>query len=502
MFWSDRLRRLPFIHRLPARLRTGSGLVTLALVLAVLSIGGGWAARHSARVHAEVRAQAIPTPTFVPTLVPKVVLITPTATLTPTATAAPTFTITPTRTPQPTATVALTAAVTDTRVTEAPVVDAASVGVAAPESPLATPAVAIPLPADRFGPHVVPPETDIISDTVVHTATVTAGEPVTASEPVTLTLPLIEMPAPTPIPTATESITAALALPVPVAGLGAMVATAESVVVTPESDAAAESDAPAERETPAEAAVPPTPAPTPVFEPTPDGTVRTAHVPVLMYHYLSVPPADADVYRLDLSVTPDLFAQHLDAMRTAGYTTITPYQLLANLTQGAPLPEKPVMLTFDDGYRDNYEHAFPLLRERGMTATFFVISDFIDDQQPAYLTWDMVREMYAGGMSIESHGRNHVSLKNKDTDYLVWQALGSLETIQYELGVRPRFVAYPAGDYDQQTIDIFQSAGYWAGFVTQQGATHAGDDLFELHRVRVRGTTTPDELIRLLELDW
>ncbi|HXF63169.1 MAG TPA: polysaccharide deacetylase family protein, partial [Caldilineaceae bacterium] len=241
---------------------------------------------------------------------------------------------------------------------------------------------------------------------------------------------------------------------------------------------------------------------TPALSPTPDGQVRTARVPILMYHYLSVPPADADRYRLDLSVTPEQFAAHLDAMQQAGYTTISFYTLIAHLAQGAPLPEKPVILTFDDGYRDNYENAFPLLRAHGMTATFFIVTDFIDKQLPEYLTWDMVREMYAGGMSIESHGRNHVSLANKDHDYLVWQALGSLETIQFELGVRPRFVSYPAGEYDQLTIDIFRSAGYWAGVTTAQGATHRSDDLFRLKRVRVRNSTTSEELLRLLALDW
>ncbi|MEZ4658487.1 MAG: polysaccharide deacetylase family protein [Caldilineaceae bacterium] len=238
------------------------------------------------------------------------------------------------------------------------------------------------------------------------------------------------------------------------------------------------------------------------IEPVADGVVRIAHVPILMYHYVSVPPVDANAYRLDLSVTPALFAQHLDRMLAEGYTTISLYQLYDNLVSGAPLPEKPVILTFDDGYRDVYENAFPLLRERGMTATLFIVTDFIDEQRPEYLTWDMARAMLAGGLSIESHGRNHISLKNKDADYLVWQALGSLETIQYELGVRPRFVSYPAGEYDQQTIDLFKSANYWAGLTTIQGATHHSDDLFQLHRVRVRGTTEPAELIRLLELDW
>ena len=98
-----------------------------------------------------------------------------------------------------------------------------------------------------------------------------------------------------------------------------------------------------------------------------------------------------------------------------------------------------------------------------MKATFFVISDFMDEDRPEYLSWDMAREMLAAGMSIESHGRNHASLAKRDDDFLVWQALGSLETIEAELGVRPRFVSYPAGDYDQNTIDVFRSADYWAG---------------------------------------
>lgn len=238
------------------------------------------------------------------------------------------------------------------------------------------------------------------------------------------------------------------------------------------------------------------------LQPTPDGQERTAHVPILMYHYLSTPPADADAYRTDLSVPPDLFAAHLNRLQAEGYTTISLYDLLMHLTQGAPLPPKPVVITFDDGYRDNYANAFPLLKQRGMQATFFVITDFMDENRPEYLTWEMARKMLAAGMSIESHSRNHASLEGKDTDYLVWQALGSLETIQYELGVRPRFISYPAGDYDQHTIDVFKSANYWAGVTTEQGATQSSTDPFELQRIRVRNTTTPDKLIELMQADW
>ena len=246
----------------------------------------------------------------------------------------------------------------------------------------------------------------------------------------------------------------------------------------------------------------PTPAPTQLSAPTPDGLSRRLRVPILMYHYLSQPPPDADIYRQDLSVPPDLFAAHLDRLLAAGYTTVNLTQVVDALQRGTSLPERPVVITFDDGYRDNYENAFPLLRERGMQATIFVVTDFMDEERPAYLTWEMAREMVQAGISIESHGRNHVSLAGQDDDYLVWQALGSLETIEYELGIRPRFISYPAGEYDARTIAVFSSAHYWAGLTTRQGSTLDNSALFELPRIRVRNTTTPDELLRLLSLDW
>jgi peptidoglycan/xylan/chitin deacetylase (PgdA/CDA1 family) len=234
----------------------------------------------------------------------------------------------------------------------------------------------------------------------------------------------------------------------------------------------------------------------------PDNVARTAHVPILMYHYVSTPPANADIYRRDLSVPPELFAAQLDRMHAEGYSTITLYDLIAYLQQGRSLPEKPVILTFDDGYRDNYENAFPYLRERQMHATFFIVIDFINRERPEYLTWDMVREMYAGGMSIEVHGIDHTTLRGRSRADLEFQALRSYETIQDRIGIRPRFLSYPAGEYDSAAIEIFRSANYWAGVTTIQGATQTSEKPFEMERIRIRNTTTPDELIRLLQLDW
>ncbi len=221
-----------------------------------------------------------------------------------------------------------------------------------------------------------------------------------------------------------------------------------------------------------------------------------------MYHYVSDPPADADVYRRDLSVLPDRFGAHLDYLLANGYSVITLDELLYALAQGRELPKKPVILTFDDGYEDNYTEAFPRLRDRGLVAHFFIVTDFVNQARPGYMTWPQIEEMAAAGQRFGSHSRDHPDLSGKDTDYLVWQALGSKESIEEHLGYHPRWIVYPSGGYDAQVIAVFRSAHYWGGLTTQQGATHRLDGIFELRRVRVRGTHTAEDLAALLALDW
>jgi peptidoglycan/xylan/chitin deacetylase (PgdA/CDA1 family) len=235
---------------------------------------------------------------------------------------------------------------------------------------------------------------------------------------------------------------------------------------------------------------------------TPDGVVRTARVPILMYHYISSPPAGADIYRRDLSVTPARFESHLEYLKAAGYRTITLDDLAYYLSGGRSLPERSVILTFDDGYRDQYENAYPLLVKYGMVGHFFLITDFINAGRAEYLTWPQVEEMAAHGQRFGSHSRDHPSLSARSDAYLVWQALGGLESIQERLGYHPRWISYPSGAYDERTVAVYRSANYWGGLTTRQGVTNQTGDLFALRRVRVRGSYTAEDLARLLQLEW
>ncbi len=246
-----------------------------------------------------------------------------------------------------------------------------------------------------------------------------------------------------------------------------------------------------------------TPTSTATPGPTPDGTVRRSRVPILMYHYVSEPAPDADVYRKDLSVTPAQFESHLQALRDAGYQSIPLADLLSYLATGQPeLPANGVVLTFDDGYVDNYENAFPLLKKYGFMATLFIITDFVDMQRPGYASWEQLAEMHAAGIDIGSHSRDHADLAGRDVDFLVWQALGSRQMIESRLGFTPRLFCYPAGRYDDLTIQVIRSADYWGAVTTQQGVLHTSEAPFELTRVRVRGSHAASDLLRLLKADW
>jgi len=236
--------------------------------------------------------------------------------------------------------------------------------------------------------------------------------------------------------------------------------------------------------------------------PTPDGVNREVRVPILMYHHIAKAPRGADIYRQDLSVAPTKFEAQLKYLQQEGYTSITLNDLALHITMGKHLPPKPIIITFDDGYLDMYTNAFPLLQKYGYSGTFFLITSFIDNQYPDFLTWEQVKEMHAAGMKFEPHSYNHPDLRNRSYDFLVFQILGPKEAIEARTGEVCRFYAYPSGRYDDFVVDVLRSAHYWGAVLTAQGATHSGDDLFALERIRVHGGDDLDTFIRNLNLDW
>lgn len=251
---------------------------------------------------------------------------------------------------------------------------------------------------------------------------------------------------------------------------------------------------------------PPTPevivTPTTQSLPTPSGHYSwTLKVPILMYHYISEPPADADIYRVDLSVSPDMFRQQMAWLRDNGYSTIDFYELTRAIVGHAELPEKPVLLSFDDGYLDNYDAAFPILQEYGFKGTFFIVTDFVDSGREGYMTWPMIEEMSRAGHRIESHSRTHPDLRDKSRDGLIWEILGSQQTIAAHIGYTPRYFCYPGGDYNADTIQMLRELDFWGATTTANDTWHGFNERFEWGRLRIRNNTTLQEFANVLDLE-
>jgi peptidoglycan/xylan/chitin deacetylase (PgdA/CDA1 family) len=203
-----------------------------------------------------------------------------------------------------------------------------------------------------------------------------------------------------------------------------------------------------------------------------DDVPRARHVPILMYHYIDTPPANANRVLKDLVVTRENFEQQMTWLKENGYTTITPDDLIAALWHGKSLPAKPIMLTFDDGYANAWYNAYPVLLEHGFSGTFFVVTDWLDQNRPGYITWGLAKVMVQGGMYIESHSRSHEDFRNRSHEWYVHQIEGSIEDIDQHTGVRPRFFCYPYGGYDDRAIRELRAAGIVAAFTETAAITN------------------------------
>ncbi|MBW4435610.1 MAG: polysaccharide deacetylase family protein [Pleurocapsa minor GSE-CHR-MK-17-07R] len=216
-----------------------------------------------------------------------------------------------------------------------------------------------------------------------------------------------------------------------------------------------------------------------------DGTLRRIRVPILMYHYVSTPPDTADTLRVNLSLEPEDFRAQMEYLFYEGFTPVSLYALHNALQTGAPLPAKPVILTFDDGYADHYTNVFPVLREFGFTGTFFIITGTADNNVAGYLTWPQIAEMSAAGMSMESHTRDHPDLRGRDYPYLVYQLLGALESLAAYTSQSPGFLAYPVGHYDDLVLTVLRTMPVRGAVTTQPGDLHTTGLELEMPRVRI-----------------
>lgn len=197
----------------------------------------------------------------------------------------------------------------------------------------------------------------------------------------------------------------------------------------------------------------------------------TVFVPILMYHYIRDYTDQSDPLGIGLSVSPAVFKKQMQTLKNAGYETIS----LSDFAAGKYKP-KSLVVTFDDGYDDQYDSAFPILKELNMKATFFIVHDFVNT--PGYMTKTQINSLITAGMEIGGHSMSHKNLANMEYEQQVKDIAGSMK------GYTNVF-CYPSGKYSPTTLDIVSGLGVKAAVTTHYGIATDVSSLYELPRIRM-----------------
>lgn len=200
-------------------------------------------------------------------------------------------------------------------------------------------------------------------------------------------------------------------------------------------------------------------------------------IPVLYYH--SVDPSEAN----EVIISPDKLREQLQYIKDEGYTSLTMREVYDHLENNIEIPQKSILITFDDGYKDNYTNAFPILKELDMKATIFVITSGIDDGY--YMDSAMLKEMADYGLDIESHTLNHKKLSELSYEEQLKELKDSKDFIENITGKEVLSVAYPFGSYNETTFKATKDAGYKMGFTTDRGLSDREDGSYKLDRIYV-----------------
>lgn len=203
-------------------------------------------------------------------------------------------------------------------------------------------------------------------------------------------------------------------------------------------------------------------------------------VSVLMYHMIGDEQGNAAV------MTEANLRIQMNYLRDHGYHPITMQELYDYVTKGAPLPEKPVCITFDDGYLDSYTIVYPLMKEYGFPWTLFLITDDVGKPYNR-MTWDQLKEMAnSHAVTIASHTLSHPKLHNLATRAeKEKEIVDANKALKYQLGIDNVWLAYPYGDYDDEVIDICKKAGIKMAVTTDAGRVHVGSFPYDLKRAYI-----------------
>ena len=226
----------------------------------------------------------------------------------------------------------------------------------------------------------------------------------------------------------------------------------------------------------------------------PGGATMKPCIPILMYHQVTPRPHPA---LRKYAVTPRAFAMQMNWLALTGYMPITLDSLLAHRIGQCPLPSRPIVITFDDGYQDCVEHAAPILHARGFTAMFYLVAGLVGKTsrwllsergvELPLLDWTAARALEAAGFQCGSHTMSHPRLTDKSPDGCREELLTSRRLLEDHLGHEVTHLAYPFGSFNEKVRALVAETGYRTASSVRIGLSSSEDDVLALHRVPISG---------------
>ncbi len=213
---------------------------------------------------------------------------------------------------------------------------------------------------------------------------------------------------------------------------------------------------------------------------TPSATFR---VPVLLYHYVEMVKDDKDTIRKSLSIHPATFADQVKTLKDAGFTFLTASDLVNILDGKTQPPAKPILLTFDDGYRDFYTDVLPIIKKNQVKVTAFIVPGFINGPNSMYQN-QVVEATKSGLVEVGAHTVFHTYLKGMNERRAKYEIEESKKMLESDYHIKVPTFAYPYGAFDKQTVDLVKQAGYKIAFSTLPGVDVNQQNRFFVYRIR------------------
>lgn len=219
-------------------------------------------------------------------------------------------------------------------------------------------------------------------------------------------------------------------------------------------------------------------------------------IPILLYHYVEYVKDPKDIIRTSLTTPPNTFEGQIKTLIEAGYTFLTANDLSNILNERMPMPNKPILLTFDDGHWDLETDILPILMKYHVRATAYIISGFIG--RPDFLTDVQLRHVIQSGLvEIGAHTVRHIELAKQPSTLVSNEVMNAKRSLEHSYHIHVTSFAYPSGSFDQQTVEAVIDAGYDTAMSTIPGVVQSNKHRYFLYRIRP-GMKTGESLLTFL----